>query len=290
MSHPSSSSAVSDQLRPLNGTVAVVTGASSGLGLAFAEHLAEAGAHVVMAALPGSGVEGRAADLCARGYAAEGVSLDVADHAAVDALAARAAGAGRLHVWVNNAGTSGIYGEAHVHPVAVFDRVLDANIRGVFHGTRAAVRAMLPQADGHVVNVWGKGATKPVPLQSVYGSSKAWNRAFTRTVRAEVKDTGVRVHGYDPGLVVTEMLAHVTVAPGHEKRVAALPWVAGLWGQSPRDAAAGILPLLDGTRDDHVDLTLGTVLGRGARSVVTGRLRRARRMQMQVERLELGQL
>lgn len=270
---------------PLTGRIAVVTGASSGLGLAFAEHLAAAGAHVFLAALPDSGVHDRAADLRARGLAATGFELDVADLPAVEELARLASDVGQLHVWVNNAGASGIYGPAHQHPSRVFERVLDANIRGVFHGTRTAVRAMLPHGSGHVVNVWGKGATKPVPLQSAYASSKAWNRSFTLTVRKELADTGVEVHGYDPGLVLTDMLAHVTVAPGQEKRVAALPWVAGLWGQSPADAAAGILPLIDGDKKDHVDLTVPTVLGRGLRSVVTGRLRRSRRMTMVVTTL-----
>lgn len=266
-----------------------MTGASSGLGLAFAEHLAAAGAHVVLAALPGSGVHQRAQELTGRGLCAEGFELDVSDLPAVEELGRVAAAAGPVHVWVNNAGAPGIYGPAHQHSSQVFERVLDANIRGVFHGTRTALRLMRPQGAGHVVNVWGKGATKPVALQSAYASSKAWNRAFTRTVRAEAKDSGVQVHGYDPGLVLTDMLAHVTVAPGFEKRVAALPWVAALWGQSPQDAAAGLLPLLDGHGKgkgvDHIDLTTPTVLGRGLRSVLTGRLRRSRRMQMIVRPL-----
>ncbi|GGD22541.1 SDR family oxidoreductase [Nocardioides daphniae] len=76
--------------------------------------------------------------------------------------------------------------------------MLDANVRGVFHGTRTAVLTMLEQGSGHVVDVWGKGAKKPVPFQNAYASSKAWNRSFTRTVRTELKGTGVRVHGYDP--------------------------------------------------------------------------------------------
>lgn len=266
----------------LNGRVAVVTGASSGLGLAFAEHLAEAGMHVVLAALPGSGVQDRVDELRAQGRAATGMELDVADLPAMEALGDLAASLGPLHVWVNNAGASGVYGPAHAHPARVFERVLDANIRGVFHGTRTAVRLMLPLGEGHVVNVWGKGATKPTPLQSIYGSSKAWNRAFTRTVRAEVKASGVQVHGYDPGLVLTDMLAHVTVVPGHEQRVKALPFVAGLWGQSPADAAAALVPLVTGGRRDHVDLTLPTVVGRGLTSVLTGRLRASRRMTMQV--------
>ena len=87
------------------------------------------------------------------------------------------------------------------------------------------------------------------------------------------------------GLVLTEMLFRVTITPGMEKRVRALPYVAGLWGQSAADAAAPILDLIQGDRDDHRDLTTATVVGRGLRSVLAGNLRRSRRMQMQVETL-----
>lgn len=270
----------------LAGRVTVVTGGSSGLGEAFARTLGAAGATVVVGALPGSGVDGAVDRLTALGVHAIGVELDVADLAAVERLRDVASAYGPLHVWVNNAGASGVYGPAHLHPSEVLDRVVDANIRGVLHGTRTAVATMLEQDSGHVVNVWGKGADKPVPMQSVYASSKAWNKMFTRTVRAELKGTGVRIHGYDPGLVRTEMLGRVTVVRGQEKRVRALPYVVGLWGQSPDDAAAPIVDLVTGDRDDFRDLTLPTVVGRGLRSLVRGRLLRRNRMDMAVTVLD----
>ena len=268
--------------QPLAGQVAVVTGGSSGLGLAFAWALGDAGATVVLGALPGSGVHQRVEALRSAGVRAEGVELDVSDLPGVEALRDVALEYGRLDVWVNNAGASGIYGPVHRLPLDVFDRVVDANIRGVFHGTRTAVEAMLPTGRGHVVNVWGKGATQPVAYQSAYASSKAWNHMFTRAVRAELKGTGVRVHGYDPGLVRTEMLSRVTIAPGMEKKVAALPYVVGLWGQDPADAAASLVPMIVGDKDDHRDLTPGTVVTRGLASVLRGNLRRRNRMKLDV--------
>lgn len=271
---------------PLTGRVAVVTGGSSGLGEAFARRLGRAGATVVIGALPGSGVDEAVDRLTAVGMHAVGVEVDVADLDAVERLRDVALTYGPLHVWVNNAGAPGVYGPLHQHPAEAFDRVVDANIRGVMHGTRAAVATMVEQGFGHVVNVWGKGANEPVPMQSVYASSKAWNAMFTRTVRAEMKGTGVRVHGYDPGLVRTEMLRHVTVAPGQEKRVNALPYVVGLWGQTPDDAAAPLLDLIAGDRDDFRDLTLPTIIGRGLRSVVRGNLLRRNRMDMVVTVLD----
>lgn len=271
---------------PLAGRVAVVTGGSTGLGFGIATALGRAGARVVVASLPGSGVPEAVSRLQQQGVEALGVEADVTDLAAVEAVRDRALAWGGLHVWVNNAGVSGIYGPTHLTPVDVFDRVIDVNIRAVHHGTRVAVGAMLELGGGHVVNVWGKGSTKPVPFQNAYATSKAWNRQFTRTVRSEVKDSGVRVHGFDPGLVKTDMLSEVTVTPGMERRVTALPWVVGLWGQTPEQAAAPIVRLLTEDRDDHVDLTVPTVVGRGLRSVLRGNLRRGRRMPMTVRTLD----
>ena len=236
----------------------------------------------MVGALPGDGVAETVADLRAAGIRADGVEVDISDLAQVEALRDAALALGGLDLWINNAGASGVYGPAHLLPPEDFERVLDANVRGVFHGTRTAVRTMLEQGSGHVVNVWGKGSDRPVPMQSAYATSKAWNKMFTRTVRAELKGTGVELHGFDPGLVRTEMLAHVTVSPGMEDRVRALPVVVALWGQSPTDAARPVLRLVTGGRRDHRDLTPARVLGRGLRSVLRGDLRREHRMALEI--------
>ncbi|GGD22532.1 hypothetical protein GCM10007231_22000 [Nocardioides daphniae] len=82
------------------------------------------------------------------------------------------------------------------------------------------------------------------------------------------------------------MLGRVTVSPGMEKRVRALPHVVGLWGQTPERAATPVLRLLVDDRTDHDDLTGRTVVGRGLRSVLRGNLRASRRMDMQVRTLD----
>lgn len=241
---------------------------------------------MVVGALPadgrGDGVAETVADLRAAGVRAGGRDTDVGDLAQVEALRDEALALGGLDIWVNNAGAPGVYGPTHLVDPADFERVLAANVRGVFHGTRTALRVMLDQGSGHVVNVWGKGATKPVPLQNTYASSKAWNRMFTRAVRAEVAGTGVSVHGFDPGLVLTEMLGRVTVVEGLERRVQALPFVAGLWGQAPEAAAKPVLELVTGEHRDYRDLTTPRLVSRGVRSVLAGNLRRGRRMPLDI--------
>lgn len=268
---------------PLTGKVAVVTGGSRGLGRATAQLLGAAGATVVIGALPGDGVAQAVAELRADGIRAEGLDVDVADLPQVEALRDAALALGSLDIWVNNAGTGSPYGPSHLLDPTDFERVLDANVRGVFNGTRTAVHAMLVQGSGHVVNVWGRGSDKPVAMQNAYASSKAWNRMFTRAVRQEIAGKGVRIHGFDPGLVRTDLLGQVTVMPGMQERVRALPVVVALWGQSPDVAARPILDLVTSSRSgDYEDLSTARVIGRGLRSVLRGDVRRSRRMPLTV--------
>lgn len=268
---------------PLTGQVAVVTGGSQGLGRAIAELLGRAGATIVIGALPGDGVDTAVAELTAAGINATGCDFDVSNLADVERLAELALDHGGLDIWINNAGASGVYGPATELDPATFDRIVDVNIRGVFHGTRTAARIMQRRGGGHIVNVWGKGFDRPVPLQAGYASSKAWNAMFTRTLRRELQGTGVQLHGFDPGLVRTEMLSHVRVAEGYAEKVKALPIVVGLWGRSPAEAARPVLGLVTGRRRDHKALALPRALTKAARSVISGNLAKERRMEMTVE-------
>lgn len=267
----------------LTGSVAVVTGGTKGLGLAIARLLGAHGATIVVGARNLGDAVARLAD---EGLDAHGLACDVGRWEDVEALRDVALARGGVDIWVNNAGSAGIYGPAHQVPPEVFERLVRTNIMGTFHGCRAALPVMLERGSGHVVNLYGRGATKPVPLQGAYASSKAWVRTFTRTVQQEVKGTGVHVHGFNPGLVMTEMLGDVTVAPGYEQKVNALPMVVGLWGQVPDVAAEPVLELVTGDTAEYRDLTPRRMLSRTARSVVDGRLRKDRRMPMRVTVLD----
>jgi len=240
------------------------------------------GASVVLASRSESDVAAAVARLRTEGIDAAGRRCDTADLADVEALRDEALALGTLDIWVNNAGTSGVYGPSACTPVEDFARVVRTNILGTFHGARVALPVFLGQGHGDLVNVYGQGDQGPVALQNAYASSKRWVRQFTETLRAENKGSGVRVHGMNPGLVITDMLGSVTSQAGYEKRLGALQVVVGLWGQTPEVAAQPLLRLVTSDAAEFRDLTRRTQVGRGLRHLLTGRLRRRNRMPMNV--------
>lgn len=266
----------------LAGRVAVVTGSSRGLGLEFARLLGRHGAIVVITARTAEMVERAVAELRADGIAAHGLAADVGELADVERVRDEALRHGVLDIWVNNAGAAGVYGPTASTPVADFERVVRTNILGTFYGSRVALGVFLAQGHGDLVNLYGRGADEPVPLQNAYASSKAWIRNFTRALKGEVRGSNVRVHGMNPGLVLTEMLGRVSVQAGFENRVKALPVVVGLWGQPPEVAARPLLDLVTSDRSEFRDLRRRTMVTRAVTHLLQGRLRRDRRMPMDV--------
>ena len=270
----------------LAGRVAVVTGSSRGLGFAMARVLGGHGASVVLASRSDADLAAAVDRLRTEGIEASGRRCDMAELADVEALRDEALAHGTLDIWVNNAGASGVYGPTASTPVEDFARVVRTNILGTFHGSRVALPVFLGQGHGDLVNVYGQGDQGPVALQNAYASSKRWVRQFTETLRAETKGSGVRVHGMNPGLVITDMLGSVTSQAGYEQRLGGLQVVVGLWGQTPEVAAQPLLRLVTSDATEFRDLTKATLVGRGLRSVLTGRLRRRNRMPMNVTVLD----
>src|SRR6476620_3432314 len=266
----------------LRGRVAVVTGSSRGLGFAMARVLGLHGATVVLAARSGDDVAAAVRRLLDETIAASGRRCDTAELADVEALRAESVARGTLDSWVNHAGTSGVYGPTASTPADDFTRVVRTNILGTFHGSRVALPVFLGQGHGDLVNLYGQGDRGPVALQNAYASSKRWVRQFTESLRLETKGTGVRVHGMNPGLVVTDLLGHVTSQPGYEQRLGGLQVVVGLWGQTPDDAARPLLKLVTSDAAEFRYLTKTRLVTRGMRNILAGRLRRANRMPLDV--------
>ena len=191
----------------LDDQVAIVTGASSGLGARFARVLHAAGARVVVAARRVDRLEALAAEL--PGTVA--VACDVSNEAEVDRLVTKTmATHGRLDVVVNNAGI-GTPAPAEEEPVARFAEVVAVNLTGAFAVAQAAARPMLEQGRGSIVNVVSfiglVGVGRP-PFGS-YASSKAGLVGLTRELGAQWARRGIRVNAIAPGWFETEMTAEM---------------------------------------------------------------------------------
>jgi glucose 1-dehydrogenase len=247
----------------LEGQVAVITGATRGLGLAIARAFGHAGAAVVVSARSAAAVEEAITQLQGEGIRASGQLCDVGNLGQVQSLAAHALDKwGRLDIWVNNAGTAGVSGPtAHIAPDE-FVRVVQTNILGVFHGSWAALQHMVPQGRGKIINMLGMGDRRPAPLQNAYGSSKAWVRAFTLALAQEYKDSGVGIFALQPGLMHTDLMYEVEVVEGYAERLKVLETIMRMWANPPAVPAQRALWLASAATDGRTGLEV-RVLGMG---------------------------
>jgi NAD(P)-dependent dehydrogenase (short-subunit alcohol dehydrogenase family) len=191
----------------LTGRVAIVTGASSGLGARFARVLREAGAAVVVAARRLDRIEALAAELGPEHALA--VQADVSQPPEVAAVVDRALERfGRLDVMVNNAGIADP-GPAEEEPTETFREVVEVNLTAVFTGCREAARVMLPQRSGSIVNVasaLGLLGSWRIP-NAGYAASKGGVVNLTRDLASQWARRGVRVNAIAPGWFESEMTA-----------------------------------------------------------------------------------
>jgi NAD(P)-dependent dehydrogenase (short-subunit alcohol dehydrogenase family) len=199
---------------------ALVTGASSGIGLATARALARAGRPVALLALPGAALED-AVDACgALGPTAIGLPGDVGDAAAVDAaFAAAEQRLGPIGAVANNAGTSLVKPLAETAD-ADWDRLLRTNLTGSFNVLRAAARAMLPRGGGAIVSTASELAVMGQAGYVAYSATKGGILAMTRALAAEAAPHGIRVNAVCPGAVDTPLLQSefdVADDPGAER-------------------------------------------------------------------------
>jgi NAD(P)-dependent dehydrogenase (short-subunit alcohol dehydrogenase family) len=204
--------------RWLAGRMAVVTGASRGIGAATAAAMAAAGAHVVLAARDRQALDGVAARIKAAGGQATPVPTDVSDEAAVDRLFGVVTDLGRLSALVCAAGvlTPALFADTKS---AMWQETLGVNLTGTFLCCRAAFTAMVPGAEGRIVNIAslsGVYATEKFPGLAAYNVSKYGVIGLTEAIAVEGKEHGISAICLSPGAVDTEMLrrANPALRPG----------------------------------------------------------------------------
>jgi len=184
--------------------VALVTGASRGIGRAVALALSGRGATVVAAAREGH-AQVVVDEIRARGGQAESVSLDVTDPVAVDqAVVALMARAGRLDILVNNAGMTRDQLVLRMKRLD-WDAVLATNLTGAFTCAQAVLRPMLKQRSGRIVNITSVVGQTGNAGQANYAASKAGLIGFTKSLALEVASRGITVNAVAPGLIDTDM-------------------------------------------------------------------------------------
>lgn len=195
----------------MSASIAVVTGAGRGIGLAIAKALAAQGHRVLITDVDGDAAQ-RAAETVGRG--AWGVAQDVRDVAGHQGIAALAAEQGRIAVWVNNAGVLHA-GNSWEQPAEHVVQTLDVNVRGMMAGCMAAVNAMGARG-GVILNIASISALTPVPGLAVYAASKAAVLSYTTSLQGELQTAGlpIRARALCPDVVNTEMVTATTHDPG----------------------------------------------------------------------------
>lgn len=189
----------------IEGKVAVITGASSGLGEAAARLLSAQGAAVVLGARRVDRIRALADEIAANGGKALAVETDVTDRDQVRRLVDAAVEAhGRVDVLINNAG---LMPQSLLERLKVdeWDRMIDVNLKGVLYGIAAALPHMRRQKGGQIINVSSVAGHKVGPGSAVYAATKHAVRALSEGLRQEVKPHNIRTTVISPGAVATEL-------------------------------------------------------------------------------------
>jgi NAD(P)-dependent dehydrogenase (short-subunit alcohol dehydrogenase family) len=239
----------------LDGKVAVVTGASRGIGRAAAIGLAAAGADIAVAARSESDLETAAKEIDSMGRKALVVPTDVTDRDSIQALIDRTVDElGRLDVLVNNAG-----GTRFMSPVVGlrpegWTKTMRLNLDSVFHATQIAAQKMIDSGGGSIIQIASVAGIIGSQSLSYYSAAKGGVRLFTQAVAKELAGSGVRLNSIAPGWVATDLNANLREDEGSERVVLDMIPM-GRWGR-PEDIVGAVIYLAS----DASSFVTGTTL------------------------------
>lgn len=222
----------------LTGHVAVITGASSGIGAATAIELAKRGAHVALAARRASKLEDLVARIKKDGGKALAVACDVTQREDVERLVETTnQRLGHVQTLINNAGVMPL-SMIEDRRVDDWDQMIDVNIKGVLYGVAAVLPAMLKRGSGHIINVSSIAGRRLFPAGAVYCGTKFAVHAISEGMRQELASKNIRVTIIAPGLVATEIQTHIPDAAIRERVLTRMREQPPL---RPEDIAAAII-------------------------------------------------
>ncbi|MFZ6690969.1 SDR family oxidoreductase [Undibacterium sp. SXout20W] len=189
----------------LTGKVALVTGASRGIGASIAKVLAAHGALVIVSSRKADACAAVVAEIVAAGGKAEARACHIGEMAQINALFADISSAhGRLDILVNNAATNPHFGHILDTDEAAFQKTVDVNIRGYFFMSSGAAKLMANHGGGSIINVASVNGVIPGPLQGIYSITKAAVIAMTKSFAHECAQMGIRVNALLPGATDTK--------------------------------------------------------------------------------------
>lgn len=222
----------------LTGKVALITGASRGIGAAIAVAYAQAGAQVILASRKQSDLEEVARQIQQAGGSALPLAAHTGDPSAVAALIEKSIAAfGGIDILVNNAATNPHFGPILTAEDSHWDKILDVNVKGYFRMAKACVESMQARGGGKIINMASVAGLEPEPMMGVYSVSKAAALMLTRVLAAELADFNIQVNAIAPGFVKTkfsaalwqnEQLYQAIIKSTPQKRMAEPEEIAGM--------------------------------------------------------------
>ena len=239
----------------LNGKIAIVTGASRGIGADIARLLAQHGAHIIVSSRRQADCQTVVDGIKAGGGSAEAIACHIGELEQIEALYAQVQSShGRLDILVNNAATNPYFGHILDTEPSILQKTVDVNIRGYFYMSTHGARLMIKNGGGSIINVASVNGVVPGVQQGIYSITKAAVISMTKAFAVECAEQGVRCNALLPGLTDTKFASVLVNTPAILKQ--ALAHVPMRRVAQPSEMAGAVLYLAS----DAASYTTGAVL------------------------------